>query len=69
MFSIRSVDGTIRGTTCSVSSDAPTTNQLLETYGPGSRCVLHGRQWSINNQPISMYGGGCYKVSKDFDDA
>ena len=62
VFSISS-GGTEKGTTCSVSDNAPTSNQLLELYGSGSLCITHGRQWMVDSQPTTNgYGGGCYQV-------
>ena len=54
--------------TCSVSSNTPPSNNLLEAYGPGSRCVTHGRQWTLDGAPIPVYGGGCYQVSEECGD-
>ena len=63
---IRQGNGDILGTTCSVGSNLPQSNTLLEAYGPGSRCVVHGSQWTVNGRSIDSYGGGCYQVSKFF---
>ena len=51
---------------CNQETHQPTTNLYAETYGPGSRCVEHGRQWfqtmSGTNSTSAVYGGGCYQV-------
>ena len=51
---------------CNQEADLPTTNLYAETYGPGSRCVEHGRQWFLTTNEASstseVYGGGCYQV-------
>ena len=50
---------------CNRVEDQPqNSNFRAETYGPGSRCIEHGRQWTENgvSPPGSMYGGGCYQV-------
>ena len=51
---------------CNQETDQPTPNLYAETYGPGSRCIEHGRQWlqttSETNNTSAEYGGGCYKV-------
>ena len=51
---------------CNQQTDLPTPNLFAETYGPGSRCIEHGRQWfqtmSGTNTTSAVYGGGCYQV-------
>ena len=51
---------------CNQETHQPTTNLYAETYGPGSRCVEHGRQWFLTmsgtNSTSAVYGGGCYQV-------
>ena len=51
---------------CSLAENQPATNIRAETYGPGSRCVEHGRQWFFTtsglNSTSEVYGGGCYQV-------
>lgn len=38
-------------------------NSVLESYGPGTRCVVHGSQWTIDGSPVRFGGGGgCYQV-------
>jgi hypothetical protein len=55
-----------RGTTCSVEANLPPSNLLLQAYGTGSRCLNHGRQWTVNGQSITLSGGGCYEVSLSY---
>lgn len=51
------------GTTCSVGENQPPgASNLLESYRNGSRCVRHGRQWTVNGANVK-FGGGCYQVS------
>ena len=51
---------------CSLITNQPAMNIQAETYGPGTRCVEHGRQWfwTLNgvNSTSQVYGGGCYLV-------
>ena len=51
---------------CTQAADQPAQNIRAETYGPGSRCVEHGRQWFLTTNEASstsqVYGGGCYQV-------
>ena len=51
---------------CSQAVNQPAINTHAKTYGPGSRCVEHGRQWffTVNgvNSTSAVYGGGCYQV-------
>lgn len=55
-----------RGGTCGNLGNAPPadtstiSNGRLEVYAPGSRCVEHGRRWTVNDQPVT-YGSGCYQ--------
>jgi len=49
-----------------------TDNILAESYGFGSWCVEHGRQWSrtIMGGPTSaavQWGGGCYQVVQKYN--
>ncbi len=43
------------------------------TYGPGSRCLVHGRSWrrtTLSDGSVEsdwedgLYGNGCYRVKK-----
>ena len=49
-----------------MAANQPAMNIRAETYGPGSRCVEHGRQWFLTangaNSTSEVYGGGCYQV-------
>ena len=49
-----------------MAANQPAINIRAETYGPGSRCVEHGRQWFLtangDNSTSEVYGGGCYQV-------
>ena len=38
------------------------TNGFAETYGVGSRCVLHGGEWTAGLIKVSPFGAGCYQV-------
>jgi len=38
-------------------------NSFTETYGVGSRCLEHGRQWS-RTYTAQLWGAGCYQVWK-----
>ena len=63
MFSFTTDGDVSRDTTCSMGDNLPPSNMLLEKYGPGSRCLTHGRQWTVDGQIVPVYGGGCYQVS------
>ena len=51
---------------CNMAANQPAINIQAENYGPGSRCVEHGRQWFLTvngaNSTSEVYGGGCYQV-------
>ncbi|XP_065829855.1 uncharacterized protein [Oscarella lobularis] len=56
-----------RDSNCYIKSNAPDKNVALETYGPGSRCLNHGRKWfrkegSRTDRPERNWAG-CYKIS------
>ena len=38
---------------CSLAENQPATNIRAETYGPGSRCVEHGRQWFFTTSGLN----------------
>ena len=38
------------------------TNGFAETYGVGSRCVLHGGEWTAGLIKVTPFGAGCYQV-------
>ena len=63
-FSILGQDGTVRGTDCSMTTNQPSTNVLLESYSTGSRCFRHGtREWTNSQFTGFSVGSGCYQAS------
>ena len=66
-FTLTEEDGRKRGTTCTITENAPSRdkNYALEVYGHRSKCVEHGRHWLAKNALITRtmldWGSGCYK--------
>lgn len=66
-FTLTGTNGGKRETTCTISENSPITrdNFALEYYGPASRCVAQGNQWTARKGLLTRtmldWGSGCYK--------
>ena len=49
---------------CADPNNAPTSNNLLESYDTSSRCFTHGRNWVNGGTTVPSSGGGCYQVRR-----